>query len=142
MTASQLVGSAAVPDNPTRTGLADVLGYIEEHVLRGEEFAEAREAAFGRISKEWDAPPVALMETALPADWATGIAPLAAAPAADAGKDEGPDEEQLRQDAARALLFDPTPAEMALYPAMIAEPTDGQRKLQVPPSRRPRAAPR
>ena len=88
MTASQLVGSAAVPDNPTRTGLADVLGYIEEHVLRGEEFAEAREAAFGRISKEWDAPPVALMETALPADWVTGIAPLAAAPA-DACKDEG-----------------------------------------------------
>eukprot|EP01050_Picozoa_sp_SAG11_P031333 SAG11_NODE_9693_length_889_cov_1.488608_1_plen_96_part_10 len=71
---------------------------------------ETREATFGRLRKEWAAPPLELLDAALPAGWAGG------------GK---PDLE-----AARSLLFAPTHEQMAHYPALIA--AGDERRLQVP----------
>eukprot|EP01052_Picozoa_sp_SAG31_P040593 SAG31_NODE_5915_length_2257_cov_1.947173_2_plen_225_part_01 len=81
---------------------------------------ETRDATFGRLRKEWGAPPVALLDQALPRGWEDA--------AGEAAEDDDSAGKKIR--AARLLIFDPTAAMMAHYPALISE--SATLKLQVP----------
>ena len=100
--------------------LEPILDEIAKEQLPGDDMQETRDATFARLRKEWEKPPVALIDKVLPTDWW----------AAAAGCGEEEDQEQQKLLAARRLIFDPPPAMMAHYPRLIADAAT--LKLQVP----------